>query len=164
MKAKYTIIVINLLLLLGYFNWSIMAKEHTLEKGHLVLLELAPVDPRSLMQGDYMRLNYVINNIPQGVNLDKRGYCIIKPAKNGVAQKVRFQPDVQPLKAGELAIKYFSSGEGFFAGIHIGAESYFFEEGQAKHYEAAKYGGLMVDDAGNSVLTGLYDGNYKLLK
>ncbi len=24
----------------------------------MVLLRLAPVDPRSLMQGDYMRLNY----------------------------------------------------------------------------------------------------------
>jgi uncharacterized membrane-anchored protein len=47
-------ILLNLLLLLGYFNWSALQKEETLAKGRLVLLELAPVAPRSLMQKDYM--------------------------------------------------------------------------------------------------------------
>jgi uncharacterized membrane-anchored protein len=47
--------------------------------------------------------------------------------------------------------------------MHIGAESYFFEEGQAKKFEVARYGGIKVDDAGNSVLVGLYDKNHKLI-
>ncbi|XOT97907.1 GDYXXLXY domain-containing protein, partial [Alcaligenes pakistanensis] len=29
--------------------------------GQTVLLELAPVDPRSLMQGDYMSLNFALS-------------------------------------------------------------------------------------------------------
>ncbi|MFX7329222.1 GDYXXLXY domain-containing protein, partial [Acinetobacter baumannii] len=33
-------------------------KEMLLKEGQLVLLPLAPVDPRSLMQGDYMALRY----------------------------------------------------------------------------------------------------------
>jgi uncharacterized membrane-anchored protein len=48
-------ILLNLLLLLGYFNWSALQKEETLAKGRLVLLELVPVAPRSLMQKNYMR-------------------------------------------------------------------------------------------------------------
>lgn len=57
-KYSRILIIVNLILLLGYFNWSVYQKEQTLKDGQLVLLQLAPVDPRSLMQGDYMRLNY----------------------------------------------------------------------------------------------------------
>ena len=57
-KYSRILIIANLILLLGYFNWSVYQKEQTLKEGQLVLLQLAPVDPRSLMQGDYMRLNY----------------------------------------------------------------------------------------------------------
>ena len=55
-KQSRILIITNLLLLLGYLNWSIYQKEQTLRDGQLVLFELAPVDPRSLMQGDYMYL------------------------------------------------------------------------------------------------------------
>ena len=57
-KYSSILIIANLVLLLVYFNWSVYQKEQTLKEGQLVLLQLAPVDPRSLMQGDYMRLNY----------------------------------------------------------------------------------------------------------
>ena len=57
-KYSRILIIANLILLLGYFNWSVYKKEQTLKDGQLILLQLAPVDPRSLMQGDYMRLSY----------------------------------------------------------------------------------------------------------
>lgn len=163
-KTKHIIILINLLLLLGYFNWSITAKEKTLSAGKRVLLELKPVDPRSLMQGDYMSLAYKINDLPSHATITKRGYCIVKLGAHGVAQKLRFQDELKPLAPGETAIKYFFSGNSYFADIHLGAESYFFEEGQGKRFEAAKYGALKVDEAGNSVLEGLYNEHYRLIK
>jgi uncharacterized membrane-anchored protein len=163
-KTKRIIILLNLLLLVGYFNWSIMAKEKTLSKGQLVLLELAPVDPRSLMQGDYMQLRYKLNDLPSSTVIDKRGYCIVKLDEHHVAQKLRLQPELQPLKPGETAVKYFYSGNGYTTNIHLGAESYFFEEGQAKRFQAAKYGGIKIDDTGNSVLEGLYDEHYRIIK
>lgn len=161
-KTKGIIILVNLLLLMGYFNWSIMAKEKTLSKGKLVLLHLAPVDPRSLMQGDYMRLNYDIT-AAHG-EIAKRGYCVVALDKHGVAQKQRFQDELQPLKSGEFALKYFSVNNWRSSMIQIGAESFFFEEGEGKRFEAAKYGGIRVDNAGNSVLEGLYDEHYRLIK
>ena len=57
-KYSRILIIANLILLLGYFNWSVYKKEQTLKDGQLILLQLAPVDPRSLMQGDYMRLRW----------------------------------------------------------------------------------------------------------
>ena len=77
-KYSRILIIANLILLLGYFNWSVYQKEQTLKDGQLVLLQLAPVDPRSLMQGDYMRLNYkeASSNLPDE-QTDTRGYAIL---------------------------------------------------------------------------------------
>ena len=162
-KTKLLFIALNLVFLLGYFNWSVISKEKTLDTGRLVLLELEPVDPRSLMQGDYMRLRYTINDT-DSLKVSKRGFCILKDDNKGVAQRVRFQKELQPLSSGEFGIRYFSNTTKYSMDVHVGAESYFFEEGSGKRYENAVYGGLRVDDAGNSVLTGLYDEKYRLIK
>ncbi len=153
-KYKWIIIPLNLVLLLIYFNHSISKKEELLKEGQLVLLELAPVDPRSLMQGDYMALQYKISeNIDFG-NIPKRGYCVVVLDEKGRAGKVRFQKDLTPLNKGEHLIEYTSSDKW---NVNIGAESFFFQEGQAEKFEKAKYGGVKIDKNGNSLLIGLYD-------
>ncbi|WP_419465319.1 GDYXXLXY domain-containing protein [Aeromonas caviae] len=48
------------LALLAGINAAVWRFEHAMSQGEVVLIELAPVDPRSLMQGDYMRLNYAL--------------------------------------------------------------------------------------------------------
>jgi len=48
------------LALLAGINATVWRFEHAMSQGEVVLIELAPVDPRSLMQGDYMRLNYAL--------------------------------------------------------------------------------------------------------
>lgn len=52
------IALVALIAVLGIVNASIIDKEKHLAEGQVVYLELAPVDPRSLMQGDYMALNF----------------------------------------------------------------------------------------------------------
>ena len=160
-RYKWVIILVNLPLLLGYFNFSIFEKEKTLKNGQLILLKLAPVDPRSLMQGDYMTLRYEISEGTDVKNLSKRGYCVVKLNQYNVAEKVRFQKEQKPLNAGEFLIRYSASDSW---NVNIGAESYFFQEGEAEKFEKAKYGGLKTDDKGNSVLIGLYNENLKLIK
>ena len=49
----------GLAILVG-INVTVWRFEHAMSSGETVLLELAPVDPRSLMQGDYMRLSYAL--------------------------------------------------------------------------------------------------------
>ena len=51
------IIAANLLLVLAVVNGAILKKQAVVESGERVVLKLAPVDPRSLMQGDYMILS-----------------------------------------------------------------------------------------------------------
>ena len=56
------IAVLGLVLALGLINWSIYQKEQHLRHGDVIKLKLAPVDPRSLMQGDYMALRFELAN------------------------------------------------------------------------------------------------------
>ncbi|MNK06777.1 hypothetical protein D3C87_246780 [compost metagenome] len=159
-KYKWFIILLNLGILLVYFNYSIVKKEELLKDGQLILLALAPVDPRSIMQGDYMRLRYQISQEFDRDSIPKRGYCVVK-LKNNLAERVRLQKYRTPLNVGEYLIEYTSPNSW---SINIGAESFFFEEGQGKKYEAAKYGGVKVDKAGNSLLIGLYDEKLKKIE
>lgn len=91
-KYSRILIIANLILLLGYFNWSVFQKEQTLKDGQLVLLPLAPVDPRSLMQGDYMNLNYEISSSSSAL-INKQtaahGYAILRTDSNQVGQLIR---------------------------------------------------------------------------
>ena len=157
-KFSIVIIVINLIGLLIYFNYSIRQKERILKDGTLVLLDLAPVDPRSLMQGDYMNLSYQIaQNFPVD-SIPKRGFIVLTLDKNQVGHPVRYQQHREPINSGEFLIEYTSPNSWQ---LNIGAESFFFEEGTGERYEKAKYGGLKIDEHGNSLLIGLYDGERK---
>lgn len=160
-KYKWFIILLNLVLLLLYFNYSVMKKEELLKDGQLVLLELTPVDPRSLMQGDYMALSYKITDNIHAENIPKRGYCVVLLNPNGVANKVRYQKDITPLNKDEYLIEYSSTNNW---NINIGAESFFFQEGHGEKYEEAKYGGVKIDKNGNSLLIGLYDEHLKKIE
>lgn len=160
-KYKWIIIILNLAILLIYFNISITQKEALLKGGKLVLLELAPKDPRSLMQGDYMALRYKISENIDFKHIPKRGYCVVVLDQYGKAEKVRFQKELKPLKKGEHLIEYTASNQ---RDINIGAESFFFQEGSAKRYENAKYGGVKIDNNGNSLLVGLYDEKLQRIK
>lgn len=156
---KRIIILINLVIVMAVFNWSVRQKEKTLAHARLILLPLAPVDPRSLMQGDYMRLNYAMANSVFTDTIPPRGYCVVTLDSVGVAQYVRLQETATPHADNEYLIRYNRAKWS----INIGAESFFFQEGLGNLYDSAEYGGLKVDEHGNSVLIGLYDADRQLI-
>ncbi|NKI27607.1 GDYXXLXY domain-containing protein [Arenibacter sp. 6A1] len=160
-KYRWILILVNLIIILGVFNYSVFQKEELLSNGQLILLELAPVDPRSLMQGDYMSLRYAITNSINSDSISKTGFCIVTLEDNGVAKMARIQEHKTPRYDKEYLIGY-TSKQG--RGIHIGAESYFFQEGEADKYENAKYGGIKIDHHGRSLLIGLFDENLKKIE
>ena len=159
-KYSRILIIANLILLLGYFNWSVYKKEQTLKDGQLILLQLAPVDPRSLMQGDYMRLNQEASSAPVDEQTATRGYAVLRTDSNQVGEIVRLQNTLEPVNSDELVIKYKIVHHRLF----LGAESFFFEEGQDTLYQKAVYGGLKVDGKGQSLLVGLYDENFHYIQ
>lgn len=154
---KSIFILLNLGALLFYFHYSVNQKEQTINDGQLILLELAPVDPRSLMQGDYMRLRYALANDINNNELKlKQGYCVVELDTNNVAQFIRVQEDRKGIAENEHIIKFSGAGHK----TSLGAESYFFEEGQAEIFDFARYGAIRVDKKGNSVLINLCTKNF----
>src|SRR3546814_15533292 len=55
----------GLLLVLGAVNLQVLQKQRVLDDGRTVLLALRPVDPRPLIQGDYMVQRYAEALVPQ---------------------------------------------------------------------------------------------------
>ena len=70
--------------------------------------------------------------------------------------------DGTPLADDERRLKYKQVELG--GRIRLGAESFFFQEGLADAFDDARYGALRVDDAGNSVLVGLADDGWQLIR
>ncbi|MDH3347216.1 MAG: GDYXXLXY domain-containing protein [Desulfobulbaceae bacterium] len=154
---KQIVLIATTLLILFAINYNIVKKEAVLRNGKTMLLRLAPVDPRSLMQGDYMILRYAMaNEIPDEL-LKNKGCIVVISDKNNVASFLRIH-DNNPLKENEHLLFYRNRN-----GLRLGAESFFFQEGNAKLYSNARYGELKVDESGTSVLAGLRGDDFSSL-
>ena len=147
-----TLIVVGTVLVLAMVNMSIQGKERIVRTGETIFLDLRPVDPRSLMQGDYMALRFnladeitaTLSDTPTGASqtaqilLDERRVATLAPA--GIK--------------GDLFIRYRLRGPQ----VWLGTNAYFFEEGTAHNYDAARYAEFKVDrGSGEAVLVGLRD-------
>jgi uncharacterized membrane-anchored protein len=175
----------GLLLALVVANLGIRGHERTLSEGRVVLLELAPVDPRSLMQGDYMVLRFAVDEAIRDAqhperrsgdgntaadlwNMDdscrskgcRDGYVVVAPDRDGVGRFVRIQDAPQPLGEGQIAVQF--RVRKWFQ-IVIAGNSWFFPEGQAKRYEPARYAELRVAADGTALIAGLRDEKRKPL-
>lgn len=151
---------ITCLLVLAGANYEILASEQVLRNGRQFYLELAPVDPRSLMQGDYMALNYAAANVVRddGGEL-KHGWIVLTIDARGVAGQPRAVAEVGQLAPEEVRLRFERDGWR----VRIGTDAYFFEEGQGRRYEPARYGLFRTDGAGKALLTGLVDKDFKPL-
>ena len=152
----------GLALVLVVVNGGIWQREKLLATGKVVILELAPVDPRSLMQGDYMALNFAAGREVTRLRLggerqdaedsilgyEPDGYVLLTADARGVSQPVRIQPDARPHADNEVPLRYRLRDNG----VRIVTNAYFFPEGQAKRYEVAKFGELRVAENGEALL------------
>ena len=141
------------LAILGLANHSIYSRERLLAEGRVALLELAPRDPRSLMQGDYMALNFKASNDAFGFRAREGlvdGRIVFQVDARGVARFKRFD-DGAPLAADELRIRYRVRADQ----VKFATNAYFFQEGHAKYYERARYGEFRVAPDGECLLTGM---------
>lgn len=152
---RLKIMIASSLLVIAALNYGIYEKEQIKEHGETLLLELAPVDPRSLIQGDYMRLRYAIERNAPALRLashEKRGSMVIRPDENNVAQFVRLYQD-EELAPGEKLLHFHNQD----SSVRIVPDSFFFQEGHAKYYENAKYGVFKFGNSGTHLLVGLAD-------
>ncbi|WP_397474176.1 GDYXXLXY domain-containing protein [Pusillimonas sp.] len=165
-------LVAGLLIILIAANAGIYQREQILSDGRRVILGLAPVDPRSLIQGDYMRLSFDVANdaqtilrqapdsLRQSIERRRAGWLVLRPDQHGVHRLVSLMPkqDQAGLQDNGLAqedvlLKFrLRNGQ-----MRVVTDAWFFPEGQGAYFEQARYGEFRVDDDGAGLLTGLLD-------
>jgi uncharacterized membrane-anchored protein len=156
-RARWMIAVAGLALILVLANWDIAQKRAVIANGQVLLLELRPADPRSLFQGDYMRLALADAAMPGAdgiVDMPYRGTVILALDENRVGRYAR-RDDGSALKEGELRVQYRRHQEWHTPRLDYGAQSFFFQEGDAESYERARYAILRVAEDGSTILTDL---------
>lgn len=143
-------IALSALAVLGVANLGIWQKEDLIAHGAPVYVELAPADPRSLMQGDFMRLNFRLPGGVQGRPDAGRPRVVAARDARGVATLLRIDEGA-PLQAGELRIELTPKAGRWI----VVTDAWFFKEGEANRWAAAKYGEFRVDPDGRALLVGL---------
>ncbi|GKQ99666.1 hypothetical protein CF138_04325 [Aeromonas hydrophila] len=146
------------LAILAAINVTVWRYERAMSSGEVVLLRLAPVDPRSLMQGDYMRLNYELARQLGNQQQDEApaDTLVIRLDEQQVASWVEGgKPDQLARDERRLQVRR-SDGQWL-----IGPDAYFFEEGTGEQYEVARYGEFRLQESGKALLVGLRDEQLK---
>jgi uncharacterized membrane-anchored protein len=156
-RWRVAVVLVTLVAILALVNVTVHQRETLLTEGRVVLLELAPVDPRSLLQGDYMRLNFAVaralTRMDSGhaIPFDD-GHAVFRVDDRSIGQLAR-KDDGTPLAPDEIRIRYRVRG-GF---LKFATNAWFFEEGHAADFASARYGELRVSADGEVLLSGLRD-------
>ena len=170
MIIRKTIALIALCACLGLVNWSIYKKEQHLKHGRAVFLELAPVDPRSLMQGDFMALRFKMGNqITDALQNDEThrlpyvtrnadGYAIVSLDEKNIGEFSAIY-DQQQLAPNQTLMRFRQRN----GDLKFATNAFFFQEGHAERYEPAKYGLFRVDANGELLLVSLHNDNLENL-
>lgn len=145
--------VFGLVLSLGLPAWWVRHAERVSTEGEVVILELAPRDPRSLIQGDYMVLRYrLAADLHDTADWPRTGVLAVTVDERDVVTGAR-RLATDDLRPDERRLVYrLRAGR-----IRLGAESWFFQEGLGDHYAQARFGELRVDASGAAFLVGLRD-------
>ncbi|MCW7539681.1 GDYXXLXY domain-containing protein [Aquabacterium sp. A7-Y] len=149
-------------LVLVVANAGIWQKERLIGQGQALYVDLAPVDPRSLMQGDFMQLNFRLPAVVEarlgGPVSHRRPRVVARRDARGVATLLRLDEGA-PLAAGELLIELTPKNGRWV----LVSDAWFFKEGEAERWAAARYGEFRVDAHGRALLVGLRGANLERL-
>lgn len=131
-------------------NHGIWQKEQVLQQGTTVFVELAPVDPRSLMQGDYMTLAFALPPMANAEAPQAR-FVVAQRNEKGVATLNRFYDGESELGPDELLIEVKRQGSRYV----LVTDAWFFKEGEGNRWSGAKFGEFRVKRDGTAVLVSL---------
>ena len=160
-RTRLIVLGVTVVTILILINVEIAGKEQILRDGTTMLLRIAPRDPRSLLQGDYMALRYTlaerVNHEAEQAG-DGDGVVVIRLDEFGVARFVSLYRE-QPLQEGQYLLRYRKRGDS----VRLASDAFFFEEGTWQEYSAARFGEIRVDSSGDAVLIGLRDADRERL-
>lgn len=150
------------LLQLGVLSAQSARSEWLLAHGQTIKLELAPVDPRSMLQGDYVILSYSISRPQWGeaewkrLESNPKAALVLAPDAAGVYRLERLYEEGSPLREGEVVIRGKWDG---YRGFDFGIEHYFIPEGTGIDLvNQVRYAEVKLSSKGDAILLRLTNG------
>ena len=144
---RNTIIVLAVLLQILVLGYMAGEREHILHNGKIIYLRTAPIDPRDLFRGDFVRLNYEISNIsahnlPRNhnprVTKGEKVYVTLQENSNGLyefKQVSATQPPDGIYLVGRSPYDYRHRLPGHSLMLKYGIEAYFVQQGKGRRIE-----------------------------
>jgi uncharacterized membrane-anchored protein len=157
-----SLVAIGGMLSLGAANYDVMKKEQVITGGQKIYIALAPRDPRSLMQGDFMALNFGFpREIQEALDKDDVRHQSVSVVaaldSQGVATVLRvidpFTPDTSTLPSGQIRLPLKRKGGQWV----LVTDAFFFPEGRGEPFKLAKFGEFRALADGRALLIGLAD-------
>lgn len=140
-------------------NVAIWQKQDLISHSRAVYVELAPLDPRSLMQGDFMRLRF---RLPPGRESSRSTpdalFAVGTIDQRGILTLVRYHNGT-PIGPHEMLIGLVEK----HGQVQLVTDAWYFEEGTAAQWAKARFGEFRVDAKGKALLVGLRDPNLEPL-
>ncbi|MEG0044783.1 MAG: GDYXXLXY domain-containing protein [Comamonas sp.] len=162
-KVQLAWMLAGAVLVFGAVNWDVRGKEQVIAHGQRILVPLIPVDPRSLMQGDYMALRFDLPPaVSEGLANITAPTAFVRAAVDGqgIATVQALVTDRKQAGAGEVILP-LKRLKGQWVLV---TDAYFFPEGQGTHFESGKYGDFRVLPDGRALLVGLADAEGKVIE
>jgi len=143
-KAFIVLTILLQILVLGFMAGE---REHILRNGRIIYLRTAPIDPRDLFRGDYVRLNYEISNIsahrlPQDdftrLSKGQKVYVSLKESTNGLYEFENIgieEPERGIYLAGRSLYDYRHHKLVQPLRLNYGIEAYFVRQGKGLEIE-----------------------------
>lgn len=157
----------GVVLALGAANHDVLNKEQVIRDGQKIYVALAPRDPRSLMQGDYMALNFgfppaIETALAQADPDDRQSRAVVvaRLDARGVATVLRVARAHEAPAAGELLLPLKRMQQRWV----LVTDAFYFPEGQGQPLQAARFGEFRVLPDGRALLVGLADEQLRPLK
>ena len=126
--------------------WMVLDRVRLLENGREVIVDVVPIDPRSLFRGDYVRFNYDFSRVGHELlqQQPQRGrpvYVLIRQDQAGKWQAVAASAS-PPARTGAADVllkgkadRWWSPNRQHPLSVRYGIESYFVPEGEGRSLE-----------------------------
>jgi uncharacterized membrane-anchored protein len=142
-------------------NGAIWQKQDLIAHGQPIFMALQPVDPRSLMQGDYMRLRFAAldgHTLPLLADMGgRRVHLVVQRDARGVVTAQRLHTVGQPLAQSEMLLQLTPKNGAWV----VVTDAWFFKEGERKRWQKAAFGEFRVLPDGRALLVGMADADLR---
>ncbi|MCA0988362.1 GDYXXLXY domain-containing protein [Guptibacillus algicola] len=160
-KIKMKPLLLIVVMMAAFLTYQGVQSEWTVRNGTEIKLKLAPIDPRSMLQGDYVRLSYDISNLDNAsTERQEKINVVLRKNNEGYFEYSGFYKvngewnnSYKPASS-DVLINGVLSGDG---SVQYGIETFFIPEGTGNDYETMNYAFVRVGSNGNAILTELVE-------